>query len=234
MKNGVEYYNIEEQKYNKEEHITTMSSFGLLCEASPLEDSMPRGEGEPLDSGAEAEEAPLGPHNVKRALIQLFKNDTQKKVKIRVNLSDGSNAEFIAPLQRTSNLTNFLKHTGEYKEDARQWFTTLRKHCKDTYGARPEQGKFHLNTGKRTNKIKTITVEPDCYASVVYNAQDRIYVGYVKLYDLILEDIQFESEYLTNLQKKTNVKGQYLYINPCFDLRKRPKTFAQLRKEGKI
>jgi hypothetical protein len=237
--NGVGYYNIEEHKYNIEEHSCNDSVSLPVGRAAPSAhevakplDLEPRDEVEPLDSGAEEEAAPLGPHNVKRALVQFFNNPDGRKIKVRLNLADGTNAEFIAPLQPKDNLTNFLRYTGDYKEQAREWFTKIRAYCKREYGTKPQQGKFHENTGKRTNKLKTITIEPTCYASVVYNQTDRIYVGYIKIYDVLLTELQLDDGYLSELQKKTNVRGQYLWINPLFDTRTRPLTWAEKRKRG--
>jgi len=240
IQNGIDYYNIEEQINNKEEHSCTADFSWPVSEASPLQlrsqellDSKPRGEVEPLDSGGWVEAAaPLGPHNVKRALIQLFKNPAgAKKVKIRLNLVDGENPEFIAPLQPKSNLTNFLKHTGDHREQAREWFHSLRTHSKKQYGVLPQQGKFHLKTGARSSRLHTISVEPDCYASVSYAQEDRVYVGFLKLYDLMLSEIEFQDQYLSELQKKAAVRGQCLWINPRFDERQRPLTWAEQRKK---
>lgn len=239
-KNGIDYYNIEQQINNIEQHSCNDYLSWPSSEASPqsrgsqeLSDSQPRGEVEPLDSGGWVKAAaPLGNHNVKRALVQLFKNPNgAKKVKIRLNLDDGENPEFIAPLQPRSNLTNFLKHTGEYKEQAREWFKELRAHSKSRYGVTPQQGKFHLKTGKRENKMQTITVEPECYCAVSYCQEDRVYVGYLKLYDLWLPEIVFEDQYLSEKQRKSSVRGQTLWINPRFDERVRPLTWQERRKQ---
>jgi hypothetical protein len=242
--NGVEYYNIEEQKENKEKHIPTepvLVSSGRTSSSTTTQveslDSKPRGEGEPLDSGAtEKEAAPLGPHNVKRALVQLF-NNTQgsRKLKVRLNLDDDTSAEFIAPLQPKSNLTNFLRYTADDKETARSTFTTIRSHCKETYGTTPQQGKFHLNTVQWSEKRGTIQVEPRCYGAASYAPEEKCYYAIIQLYDLILADIQLDDGYLTDKQKKQGVRGQYLWINPLYDTRQRPKTFAQRRREqGKL
>lgn len=239
MKKGVDYYNIEEYKNNIGEYSCNDSISVLVGRASPQAqeppkplDLEPREQGEPLDSGAAEEAAPLGPHNVKRALVQFFNNPDRRTVKVRLNLTDNTNVEFIAPLQPRDNLTNFLRHTGDHKQEAREWFVAVRSHCKTQYGARPQQGKFHENTGKRTSKLKTITVEPTCYASVVYDATQRTYIGYIKLYDLMLTELCFEDAYLTENQKKTNVRGQSLWINPRYDTRQRPLTWAEKRKKG--
>jgi hypothetical protein len=238
MKNGIDYYNIEKEKDNREEDITTSCRSSLLAEATPPThreveslDSSPREEGEPLDSGAEEE--PLGPHNVKRALFTLFNNDNgRRNLAVRLNLTDGTNAEFVAAVQQKSNLTNYLKHTGIYKETAREWFTGIRKYCKQEMGVMPQTGKWHLNQKKRGTGLQTIQVEPQCYGSVAYDKESTEYMLFVKMYDLMIMNELMTSESLTEKQRAQGVRGQFLWINPRFDDRQRPKTFAQLRKEG--
>ena len=41
----------------------------------------------------------------------------------------------------------------------------------------------------------------------------------------------FSSTYLTEAQKKIGVKGQDVFINPKYETRQRPKTWAELRAE---
>lgn len=236
--NGIDYYNIEKEKDNREQYIATGLRSSLLAEATPLThreveslDSEPREEGEPLDSGAE-EETPLGPHNVKRALFTLFNNDNgRRNLAVRLNLADGTNAEFVAAVQQKSNLTNYLKHTGEYKESARDWFVQIRKHCKEKMGVMPQTGKWHLNQKKRGTGLQTIQVEPLCYGSVAYDKESTEYMLFVKMYDLYIKNELMTSESLSEKQRAQGVRGQFLWINPRFDDRQRPKTFAQLRKE---
>jgi len=241
--NGVEYYNIEEQNYNKEEHIATtrpLVSSGRTSssEASPpsKETGLAQGSSEPRERKVvlEAEEAPLGPHNVKRAIVQLFNNeDGKRKLKIRLNLSDGTNAEFIAPLQPKSNLTNFLRYTADDKQLARKVFTSIRSHVKETLGVTPQQGKFHERVGTRTNKMQTIQVEPGCYGAIGYNTQEKQYQAWIVMYDLHLADIPLDDTYISEKQKRVGVRGEYLWINPRFDERKRPLTWAEKRKQRK-
>jgi len=241
LHNGVEYYNIEEHKNNKEEHIATTlrdvsSGKATPLSASPLtqkglaQESLDSREREVVMEGEE--EAPLGPHNVKRAIVQLFNNEGgQRKLKIRLNLDDGTNAEFIAPLQPKSNLTNFLRYTADSKDTAREVFTGMRKYVRDLLGVTPQQGKFHERVGARTGGMQTIQVEPQCYGAVGWNGDDKTYLGWIVLYDLQLKGIALEDGYLSEAQKRTGVRGQYLWINPQFDERQRPKTWAQKRKE---
>lgn len=239
--NGVEYYNKEEQRNNKEEHITTTTSFVSLGRTSSSDAShlskdtllaQDSSESREREVVMEGEEAPLGNHNVKRAIIQLFNNDSgTRKLKIRLNLDDDTNAEFIAPLQPRSNLTNFLRYTADAKEEARQVFVGLRKHIKNTLGVTPQQGKFHERVGARTGSKQTIQVEPGCYGAIGWCAEDKQYQCWIVLYGLELLAIPLSDEHITAAQKRSNVRGQYLWINPKFDTRVRPKTWAQKRLE---
>ena len=241
MNNGVEYYNKEEQRNNKEEQITTTMSFVSLgrtssSEASPqeIETALAQGTSEPREREVvlECEEEPLGPHNVKRAIIQLFNNEGgTRKLKIRLNLTDGTNAEFIAPLQPKSNLTNFLRYTADTKDLAREVFVKIRSHVKQTLGVTPQQGKFHERVGARTGSKQTIQVEPGCYGAIGWCAEDKQYITWIVMYGLNLTAIPLSDEHLTHKQKQSGVRGQYLWINPQFDDRVRPKTWAQKRKE---
>jgi len=237
MKKPIHYYNIEEYKNNKEQYIHDTACSGLLAETSSPKnmppktlDLEPRGEEEPLDSGA-GEEAPLGPHNVTRAYITLYVNPNKtKNLAIRVNLTDGESAEFVCRLQKTANLTNYLKYTNEHKESARGWFKDVRTYCRDSYGVQPQTGKFHLNTKQYGNSLQSTQIEPLCYGSVVYNQQSTEYVAFIRLYDLWISEEELSSEYLSEAQRKGNVRGTRLWINPLHDKRRRPLTFAQRRK----
>jgi len=240
--NGVEYYNIEEQKNNKEEHIATTPSLISLDKASPNSiDSLlaqerldSRERKVVMEDEISEEEPPLGPHNVKRAIVQLFNNEGgQRKLKIRLNLDDGTNAEFIAPMQPKSNLTNFLRYTADSKEVAREVFTGMRKHVKDLLGVTPQQGKFHENTGARATTMKPIQVEPGCYGAIGWNGEDKTYIGWIVLYGLYLRAFALDDGYISDKQKASGVRGQYLWINPKFDQRKRPLTWAEKRKQAK-
>ena len=236
MNNGVKYYNKEEQKKNKKEHMRTsalpLSSSGRTS-SSETEEELPQGSLEPRErrSGIDSlpeETPPLQQDDVERAILQLFVNDDGKrKLRIRLNLHDKENAEFIAPLQAKSVITNFLKCTGDYKEEARNWFATLRKWVRNNYDTTPRQGKFHQRTGRRKNKIQIVEVEPLSYASVWYDREEKMYRASLRIYDFFLENIDLDDSNLTDKQKQSRVRGQHLYINPTHDKRKRPLTWAQ-------
>ena len=246
--NGVGYYNIEEQTNNIEEHITMMASHLSLGQASPsgashlvtraveLVDSSQQEEGEPLDSRdferAPAEESLISEKLVKRALIQFFDNGEdskqRRKLKVRLNFVDDTNWEFIAAL--TSDRRNFLKHTVE-RDVAAGWWNKHKEKIKRIYNTSPWGGKFHVNHG-RTQGKQAVQVEPNCFASVWYQPEDRGYACSLALYDFILMDVDLFKESLTDLQRKSGVKAQFLWINPEHNTVKRNKTFAELRRKS--
>ena len=238
MKNGIEYYNKEKETNNKEQdiakHICDVS-LGRTSSSDPTDiGSLAQGSPEPREREVvlEGEEAPLGPHNVKRAVFTLFNNaGGRRNLAVRLNLTDTDNANFVASLQPRSNITNYLKHTGDHKESARIWFKEVRTYGKTHY-TMPQQGKWHENVHRKGKALQPIQVEPMCYASVAYDPQEKEYRLFAKLYDLILWDVPLDSGYLSDKQKDTGVRGQHLYINPRFDTRQRPKTWAQKRKES--
>lgn len=233
---GVDYYNIEKEKDKIGKDIVMTSRSSLLAEATPPSNEE-RGfppQGEETESGYSTPAAPIGEHNVKRAIFQLFVNDNKRKVaKVRLNLTDDQNVEFVAALQPKSIITNFLKHTGEHKEDAREWFKLCRQSSKQIYGTTPQQGKWHMKANTyASGKIQTVTVEPECYVGVAYDQELKEYALFAKLYDLIIWNEHLDSGYVTEKQRQSGVRGQYLWINPQFDTRSRPKTFAQRQREG--
>lgn len=237
LHNGYDVYNKEEYKDNKREYISTESS--LLSSgrtSSSDQEELSQGSLDPAEreSGiGSAAESNLTQDMVKRAYITFFKNPKRNSLSIRLNLADGTNAQFIASLQPQSNLTSFLRHTGAHKEQARQWFTALRTHCKDTYGNRPQTGKFHENNYLKTDRLQPTNVEPGCYASVVYDPREQQYKAWLMIYDFSLECIDLDNSNLSDAQRANNVRGSHLYINPTHDTRKRPLTWAEKRRQGK-
>lgn len=244
--NGVGYYNIEEQTNNIEQHITMMASHLSLGQASPSETASLRDgefldsksqleEGEPLDSEAEIESAELESllnfKMVKRAVIQFFDNGEdskqRRKLKIRFNFVDDTNWEFIAAL--TSDRRNFLKHTVE-RDVAVGWWDKHKDIVKRKYNTSPWGGKFHVNHG-RTQGKQAVQVEPNCFASVWYQPEDRGYACSLAVYDFVLTELDLFKESLTDLQRKSGVKAQFLWINPEYNTVKRNPTFAEMRQK---
>jgi hypothetical protein len=230
--NGDDVYNKEEYKDNKEEYIATevfpLSSSGRTSSSESVE-ALPQGSPEPRErrSGIDSLPPPISQDDVKRAYVTFFKNAKRNSISVRLNLNNNENVQFIASLQPRGNITSFLRHTGTHKEEAREWFVALRKHCKDTYGNRPQTGKFHLNNYLKTDKLQPTTVEPGCYASVVYDPYEKGYKAWLLIYDFSLESIDLDDSNLSQAQRNNNVRGSHLYINPTHDKRTRPLTWAE-------
>lgn len=238
LHNGDDVYNKEEYKDNKEEYISTgtfpLSSSGRTSSSESTE-ALPQGSLEPGErrSGIDSLPPPISQDDVKRAYVTFFKNAKRNSLSVRLNLKNNETVQFIASLQPRGNITSFLRHTGEHKAQAREWFVALRKHCKDTYGNRPQTGKFHLNNYLKTQKLQPTTVEPGCYASVVYDPYEKVYRAWLMIYDFSLEAIDLDDSNLTHAQQANRVRGSHLYINPTHDTRTRPLTWAQRRERSK-
>ena len=133
-KKGVGYIT----KNNKKEQIdnklvtTSLSSSGL--EASPLDESKkwefldsPSQEGgrspeSIMVADAPTPKSPLYQDIVKTAMVQYYQNEgaqQKRKLKLRLNLVDSSNWDFIATL--TQDRRNFLKHIPGEIAYAREW-----------------------------------------------------------------------------------------------------------------
>jgi hypothetical protein len=196
-------------------------------------------------SGAQAEpvvcispeECPLTPEMISRTVVQFFDNGEgikqRYKLKLRFNLVDKENPEFIAPL--TKDWGNFKKYIPqesreEVMEEVREW----RKQIKQQYGTFPYIGKFHLNTGPQQGATRGfIQVEPFTYGIVWYSPNAEHWMCAIRFYDwnyrcdLITGDV-------TKAQAKVGVKAQHLFINPIHDKRERPLTWAERRaQQGK-
>lgn len=222
---------------------TASQETGSKVKCEPL-DSISREEGsrerEPLDSdsresGLETapDTEPFGPHNIKRALWQLFKNDTGfYKLKVRLNMTDGDNVEFIAPLQKTPKKSNFVKHAPD-PEQASEFWQAMRREIKSQYSILPLLGKFHEKTGGRKSIKQSFTVEPDCYGAVWFDSSVKSYRFSAMIYGFVLEQEIIDDAYITDKQKRSGVVGQTLWINPAYDTRQRPITAAERRRQGK-
>jgi hypothetical protein len=237
LHNGYDVYNKEEYKDNKEKYISTesfpLSSSGLTPSADDRE-ALPQGSPEPRErrSGIDSlpeETAPITQDLVKRAYITFFKNPKRNSLSVRLNLADDTNAHFIASLQPKSNLTSYLRHTPD-KELSREVFTQVRRYSKNTFGVNPQQGKFHENNYGKTDRLRPVNIEPNCYGAVAYDPVEKQYKAWIMIYDFGLEWIELDDSNLTDAQKANNVRGSHLYINPRYDTRKRPLTWAEKRR----
>lgn len=173
---------------------------------------------------------------ISRAVIQFFDNGPdakqQYKVKVRFNLVDKENPEFIATL--TKDWSNFKKYIPEEcKEFVMEYARELRAKIKAEYNIVPYMGKFHLNIGKQAGQTRGFTnIEPNTLAFVWYDNMNSQWKYFIMLYEFARNGT-FDATHLTPAQVKAGIKTQDLYINPKYDTVKRPKTWAQQRADRK-
>jgi hypothetical protein len=236
---GVVYYNIDNKDnlYN-EYNVPNRSlsrSVGIEAFASPSPEGLPScQEGtESLTVMSEDEAVtPLCEDQVRGWIAQLFDNGEtafqRYKFKIRLNLTDNTNPEFIASL--TKDMRNFKKHLPEQnKEEILKYINHKRKEIKQETDHYPYVGKFHLNQGANHRRQKTCNlVEPDTFVIVWYDNENRGWNARFLIQDFT-QEIALFSEYLTAKQKMLGVKAQEQWQNPKYDNRVRPLTWAEKR-----
>ena len=242
---GVGYYNKDnrENKYKKDKTLPTNNAFppsslGLASEEAlkSIEDSVPlafsQEEGALPHLSPAGAPTPLDENQIKSCIFQLFDNgetSTQRyKFKIRLNLTDGTNPEFIASL--TKDFRNFKKYIPEpYRQDIIDMAQEERHRVKKMTGSFPYCGKLHLNQGFSTSR-KAIQTEPDTLIICWWDPEEWGWSGVIKIQNWALEFDLF-SENLTANQKKQAVKAQGTWQNPKYQKHQRPKTWAEQRAE---
>lgn len=211
------------------------SSSGIGANApliNPEVVSCQKEEAEPSDSSP-VNQAPtpmLDEDMIKTAVMQFFDNGEQAsqrhKLKIRINLVDGEDVEFIASL--TKDARNFKKFIpAECKEIVTAEAMAIRKQIKKTKDVYPYIGKFHFNTHKKHVHAQT---EPFTWVAIWWDAEYKGWSGILRIYDWYHEFDLF-AEFITEKQKKSGVKAQTTYSNPKNDTRVRAKTWAERRME---
>ncbi len=236
---GVVYYNTYNKnnsynEYNVPNRLRSLS-LGIEAYASPSpEDLSSSQEGaEPLTvvPGTQAA-TPLNDDQVKGWIAQLFDNGEtafqRYKFKLKLNLTDNTNPEFIASL--TKDMRNFKKHLPEQNRQAiLDYVNGKRKEIKSQTGSFPYVGKFHLNQGLKNKQQKTSNlVEPNTLVIVWWDYENRGWSASFLVQDFHQEFDLF-SEYLTAKQKLQGIKAQEHWQNPKYDRRVRPLTWAQQR-----
>lgn len=186
-----------------------------------------------VGSEPEEEEKVLNSDMIARAMLQLFDNGEKAfqryKFKIRLNLVDNTNPEFIASL--TKDFRNFKKYIPEEgREDIIDLAKAVRKKIKSQFGTYPYIGKFHLNQGRKGRKFRNCNqTEPHTFVAVWWDAEEHGWSGMIALHNWSHEFDLFDLN-ISAKQKATGVKASVLYINPLHDKRERPLTYAQLMK----
>ena len=166
---------------------------------------------------------------IKRAVIQLFDNgetsSQRYKLKLKFNLVDGENPEFVASL--TKDMRNFMKYIPEDgKDDVVHFAKQITTNIKYQFNSKPYIGKFHLNQGKGRH-IHSQT-EPYTAVAVWWDLEHKAWAGVIMFYDW-MHQFDLFNEYITDAQAKNGLKGQSLFINLKHDTRIRPKTWAEQR-----
>lgn len=242
VKKGVDTYNLDnkdnkENKENENNYCPSdnnsffIQSLGIASyEAlSPLDFSQ-QAETKSLSLLAATAPTPLTRDQIRSCVYQLFDNGEQAlqryKFKIRINLVDGTNPEFIASL--TKDFRNFKKYIPEpNRQEVIDMVSIERKRIKKQFGHYPYCGKLHLNNST-TNRTATNQIEPDTFVIVWWDPEEKGWSGIIKIQDWAHEFDLFE-QYLTAKQKAMGVKCQDNWQNPKYDKRVRPLTWAQQR-----
>jgi hypothetical protein len=230
---GVDYIT----KYNKEEQRRTKYASGkavLVAEAPPPKVNCSVGfvptESEAIVSSAISSPTPLQESDVLRCLVQLWDNgeDSRQryKFKVRLNLKDGSDADFIAPL--TKDPRNFIKHTAD-KELARDWRDKSNATIKSNFNVKPWLGKFHMVQTAYTSTYHKQTVEPNCFATVWWDDDAKDWTATFMIYDFALEEVDMQSRNVTTKQRAQGCRSSRLWINPSHNKVQRPLTWAEQR-----
>jgi hypothetical protein len=250
----VGYYNLYklDNKYNKDnrdnKYVDDLSSsphidniFGSIrsvpSPSGSVETSISLGSIDQGDSGggvaAPEDEPILNEDMITRAVIQFFDNGEDAKqrfkIKVRFNLVDKENPEFIATLGKDwSNFTKYIP--ADCRDEIKELARALRSKIKDEYNTTPYMGKFHLNIGKQVGQTRGFTnIEPNTVAFVWFDDTNKHWKYWIMFYDFIRTGT-FDATHLTKAQIKAGVKTQDLYINPKYDTVQRPKTWAERRK----
>ena len=239
---GVDYYNEDnknnennENNYSEHENRFRPSSIGIatsVAQSQSLEGHLSSGQKEEEEDLSSNETLPLDQNQVERFIVQLFDNGPDAfqryKLKLRLNLTDKTNPEFIASL--TKDIRNFKKHIPEpYRDDIINMVTEERQRIKKQFGVLPYIGKFHLNAGYGSKRKNTSNqIEPDTLAIVWWDDENKGWSGIFKIQNFAREFDLF-TEYLTPAQRAQGVKAQENWCNPKYDKRVRPKTWAEQR-----
>lgn len=180
--------------------------------------------------GSAEPESVLNADMIARAMLQLFDNGEKAfqryKFKIRLNLVDNTNPEFIASL--TKDFRNFKKYIPEPgRDDIIALAGAIRKKIKSQFGNYPYIGKFHLNQGYKGGKTRNcIQTEPNTFVAVWWDSEEHGWCGMIVLHDWSHEFDLFDTN-ISAKQRAAGVKASVLYINPTHDKRERPLTYAE-------
>jgi hypothetical protein len=218
---GVGYYNIDniDNTYNKDNLENVLNEKDdpfLLSERNDHVPSRGHSAAKPVSQCVSEQPTPLFSTLVKSCVVNLFynENSAQKyKLKIKFNLIDHTNPEFIASL--TQDRRNFVKYIPEsHRESIIEYVDTNKAELKK-YNIKPYIGKLHLYDP--CVKTERNEIQPDTAVLVWYSSYEdnKGWSTLIKFMDLELPLDLFE-EYLTPKQKNAGVIGQSSWQNPAY------------------
>lgn len=244
-KKGVGYYNKDNRdNKNKKNKLCQISdigdnsfvsiSLGLEAHASlkPLAPQVQDSEVTLSSPEAQGQGSGFHPENIydeiKTGIIQLFDNGEDKrqryKLKVRLNLKNGDNPEFIANL--TKDLRNFKKFVpSQCRDFIINEATLIRREIKEQHGVWPYLGKFHFTGNQGSRQI-----EPWTFVAIWWDEVERGWSGMLMLHDWTHQFDLF-TDYITSKQRAVGVKAQDTYTHPNHQP-KRALTWAESRKNA--
>lgn len=155
---------------------------------------------------------------IKRYLTQFFDNGIDAaqryKVRIRFNMVDNINSEFIASVNK--DYRNFVKYLPEQDRDQiKTEIKEIMRGVKQKYGVQPFIGKFHENKGRGT-KYNRSQVEPLTYVAVWWDNDNRGWECIIRIKDFY-QQISLFDHHITAKQRQAGLRAQDLWINKDYD-----------------
>lgn len=234
---GVEY-NIKITKRKQKDNIIEMNSYSTPTGAIALPGEVDQG---PLVAAlpqenvlcAKAHSTPPPTNLITEDLVvkcytQLFRNDERNyKLKVRLNLTDDTDADFIAKL--TQDRRNFRKYLPEGCEDwFVEWSDCQWRSVKEQLDTKAYRGKFHQAQAYQQGRKVLTQVEPWCQCVVWFNPELRQWQSVINLYEFSIFQT-LSTDTITKAQQRNNLHCQDIWLNAKYDQRIRPKTWAEQR-----
>lgn len=237
---GVHYYNIyNRDNKNNIKNIDNDFSNQALISASDeaLDPPGQEREAQPQDIvalQAPTPALPLDQDQVRSCVVQLFDNGESSsqryKVKVRLNLTDGTNPEFIGSV--TKDFRNFKKYIPQpYTEEIIDFARQYRQRVKQQYGVLAYLGKLHFNTHRSSHR-QAIQIEPNTVVAVYWDKEEMGWSGMLQIQNFCIQFDMF-SDTLTELQRRSGIKAQEIWRNPTIKTVTRPQTWAERRNQTK-
>jgi hypothetical protein len=223
---GIDYYN-EDNKDNKEKEENEDIIAGAVAPCNGVNPLA-----SPWSGCATEEEVAVPPVNpvmglgsataildkskVLRAAVQLFDNGPAEpqryKLKVRLNLVDGTHVEFIAAL--TQRIQNFKKHIPQPYTDALiDAARMFREQIFRKYSVYPFLGKFHRNLGRSAKNTRNVkNIEPNTMAVVWFNTEDQHWTYTFQIHDLVIQG-DLDETYVSAKQQQVGLLAKDLWTN---------------------